>query len=472
MEKHLSQKNYYFNNEYKLKELAKPVVFRDLIYGYIYFEYEFLEKLINTKCMQRLRRIRQLSCVNIVFHGAEHSRFTHSLGVYELARRFLEINSQVPEVQRIFASKFSDVYKNPKRRNKFLLLTAALLHDIGHGAYSHIFEDIFETEHALISSQIILNNKEISNILDEFHDKDFKKDLSYILNPTILEPTNSINKDLQIIRKLISSKLDFDRLDYLVRDAFYTGVIYGYIDTDKLIRSINIITVNNEQKIYFSSSSVTAIENYFINYYHMYKQVYGHLKVLGYTVILKQIFYRIKDLFQENYQFKFANILQPLKYFLQAKENLEKNTSNYFSETEKYIKFYLDIDDFYLNGLIVHLQNENDIVLRCLCYDFLNRRIWLYSEKNIKEELEKEMVKDIKKELVKYFIFENKNSFTSYKQDFQKYAIEICKEVLIDTKLQKLSEASPLLKSIIKSKKIVNNSHHHKIFFSSQYKKF
>ncbi|KND62659.1 HD superfamily phosphohydrolase [Candidatus Phytoplasma phoenicium] len=470
----MSQNYFYFNhnnfnNVPKLKELAKPVVFRDLIYGYIYFEYEFLEKLINTKCMQRLRRIRQLSCVNIVFHGAEHSRFTHSLGVYELARRFLEMNSKDPEVKNIFNPETSKDLKKSKMRNKYLLLTAALLHDIGHGAYSHIFEDIFQTEHDFVSARIILKNTEISDILDEVHDRDFKKDLAYILTPTILEPKKN-NKDLQIIRKLISSKLDFDRLDYLVRDAFYTGVIYGYIDTDKLIRSINILTtVDGEQKIYFSASSVTAIENYFINYYHMYKQVYGHAKVLGYTVILKQIFLRIKDLFYEKYCFKFANILQPLKDFLQEKEKLDQ-TQQHFSDN--YIKFYLEIDDFYVNGLIVHLQKEDDIVLKYLCHDFLNRQIWCYQEKKSKKELEKEMEKEIGKELIKYFIFEDKGSLKSYKQDFQKDAIKICEEILIDRKLQKLNEVSPLLKSLIQSEKIANNDNDNKIFFRKKYKNF
>ncbi|MBP3059276.1 HD domain-containing protein [Texas Phoenix palm phytoplasma] len=116
--------------------------------------------------MQRLRRIKQLGCVNIVFHGAEHSRFTHSLGVYELARRFFETNNKLLERKKIFDF-----------REKLLLLTTALLHDIGHGSYSHIFETIFNTNHEQKSAQIIINHPEIVSILDSI-DVEFKFDVA------------------------------------------------------------------------------------------------------------------------------------------------------------------------------------------------------------------------------------------------------------------------------------------------------
>ncbi|WP_238055133.1 HD domain-containing protein [Candidatus Phytoplasma ziziphi] len=127
--------NNIASKEYKPpQELQKPEVFNDAIYGYIYIDYDFVEQLINTFPMQRLRRIKQLSFVHIVFSCGEHSRFIHSLGVYELARRFLDKNNNV----------LKDIFNH---RDKMLLLTAALLHDVGHGSYSHVFEEIFKTCH-------------------------------------------------------------------------------------------------------------------------------------------------------------------------------------------------------------------------------------------------------------------------------------------------------------------------------------
>lgn len=108
-----------------MKKLAKQQVFKDPLYGFIHVDYELIRKLIDSSLFQRLRRVRQLSGVQMVFHGAEHSRFSHSLGVYEIANRFLT----VPDIQNAL-----------NEREKLVFLSAALLHDIGHGAYSHAFE--------------------------------------------------------------------------------------------------------------------------------------------------------------------------------------------------------------------------------------------------------------------------------------------------------------------------------------------
>ncbi|MGM1458877.1 MAG: HD domain-containing protein, partial [Columbia Basin potato purple top phytoplasma] len=275
----------------KPEELQKPEVFNDSIYGYIYINYLFLKKLIDTSPMQRLRRIKQLSFVHMVFSCAEQSRFNHSLGVYELARRFLEINNNI--LINIF-----------DHRTKMLLLTSALLHDIGHGSYSHTFEIIFKTNHEKQSATIILEHKEINNILDKI-DLNFKKDVTSIINK---------EGKFKLIEQLLSSQLDFDRLDYLRRDAFFTGVSYGYIDSDLLIRSMEIDKKTN--KIVFKKSSITSIENYLINRYHMYCRVYYHTKVIGFSVILEQIFKRVDFLFKNKYKFQCSDIISILEKFI------------------------------------------------------------------------------------------------------------------------------------------------------------
>src|SRR5690554_7655309 len=121
-----------------VKKLERQQVLKDPIYGYIHIDYEIIKNLIDSNLFQRLRRIRQLSGVQMVFHGAEHSRFSHSLGVYEVANRFLEI----PDIKHTLSE-----------REQLLFLTAALLHDIGHGAYSHAFEDVFLVNHEKIRSE-------------------------------------------------------------------------------------------------------------------------------------------------------------------------------------------------------------------------------------------------------------------------------------------------------------------------------
>ncbi|MDV3198400.1 MAG: HD domain-containing protein [Vigna little leaf phytoplasma] len=448
-------KNQNQNNDDKSSQ--KPKVFRDPLYGYIYFDTKYdpkgiLKKLINTKCMQRLRRIRQLSCVNIVFHGAEHSRFTHSLGVYELTRRFLEINSTIDRFNKIFTSEY-----------KLLLLISALLHDIGHGAYSHIFENIFQTEHVEIGAQIVRKDKEIAKILDIYND-DLKINVARILdkkNDYLKEDLKNKNdaKIFPIIRQLLSSALDFDRLDYLSRDSFYTGVTYGYIETDMLIRSINIDPKGNKYQIVLSKNSVAAIESFAINRYHMYKQVYGHLKVRGYTVILEKIFLRIKYLLSEkkNVLNNFDIILQPLKKFiLQHSEKMQKNNLDL---SLNYIETYLEIDDFYINGLIIYLKDVNDEILRNLCFDFLNRHIWTYDDN--KPTVYNKSTEEEKK----YYFYHDKNPKLPYKKNFQEDAKDIG-EILIQSsnkETSKLKKESSLLKKLIKEEK--NNNVNNKFFY-------
>ena len=145
--------------------LERQLVFSDPIYGYVRVEKGFIKRLINSKFFQRLRRIKQLSGVTMVFHTAEHSRFSHSLGAYEIARRFLDI----PDLKSGFS-----------KREKELFLASALLHDIGHGPYSHAFEKVFNTNHESIGAYIITNDKEIRSILDDI-DSEFANDVSSII---------------------------------------------------------------------------------------------------------------------------------------------------------------------------------------------------------------------------------------------------------------------------------------------------
>lgn len=214
----------------------KEKVFRDPVHNYIPVEDELIYDLINSKEFQRLRRIKQLGSSSFTFHGAEHSRFSHCLGVYYLARR----------VTNIFDKKYSDIWNS---NESLLTMTAALLHDIGHGAYSHTFERLFDTNHETITQQIILSPEtEINTILRRVS-PDFPDKVASVINHTYS------NKQVE---QLISSQIDVDRMDYLLRDSYFTGASYGEFDLTRVLRVIRPI----ENGIAFSRDGMHAVEDY------------------------------------------------------------------------------------------------------------------------------------------------------------------------------------------------------------------
>lgn len=352
--------------------LDREKVFRDPIYGYIHVGYDIIKDLIDTPAFQRLRRIKQLSGVQMVFHGAEHSRFSHSLGVYEVANRFLEI----PDIKHTLSE-----------REQLLFLTAALLHDIGHGAYSHAFEDVFLVNHEKIGARIIVENKEIREILNRVDD-DFAKDVASI----ILKKGK-----FKIIEQLISSQLDVDRMDYLSRDAYFTGAAYGKIDVDRLTRVLRI----KDGRVVFKLSGIHAIENYLISRYHMYWQVYFHPVARSYEVILEKIYLRIRNLLNENYAFN--SYVEPLRRLMEDPTDLEA---------------YLEIDDFYINGLIKSFLKTEDSILRILADDFMNRHIWEYiNETNEHKDEINHIKQTMSDEELKYFTSSRTVHESTYKDE-------------------------------------------------------
>lgn len=386
-----------------MKRLARQQVFKDPIYGYIHVDYEIIKKLIDTSLFQRLRRIRQLSGVQMVFHGAEHSRFSHSLGVYELAYRFLTVK---------------ELKESLDERSQLLFMTAALLHDIGHGAYSHAFEQVFKVNHEHIGAKMILEHAEIKNILDQV-DKQFAEDIANI----ILKKGNHV-----LIEQLISSQIDIDRLDYLERDAYFTGAAYGHIDLDRLMRVLNI----RNGKAVFSISGIHAIENYLISRYHMYWQVYYHPVARAYETILDKIYLRVKDLCLED--FKFNADIEPLKKLIQNPNDLDN---------------FIRIDDFFVNGLISSFTLSKDDILKTLSKDFLNRHIWKYlnDTKDNQEEIEK-IKSTYDPKLLKYFTAHKTVSNSTYLDEAKDIGDQV--EILLkDGTISTLKDESQIIKGLI-----------------------
>jgi uncharacterized protein len=388
-----------------VKKLEKQQVFKDPLYGYIHVDYELIKKLIDSSLFQRLRRVRQLSGVQMVFHGAEHSRFSHSLGVYEIANRFLT----VPDIKNTLS-----------QRDKLVFLSAALLHDIGHGAYSHAFEDIFGVNHETIGAALIIENEELRAILDTV-DKDFAWDIASVLKKKNKFP---------LIEQFISSQLDVDRLDYLERDAYFTGAAYGHIDLDRLIRVLYI----KDGQVVFKLSGIHAIENYLISRYHMYWQVYYHPVSRAYEVVLEKIYLRVKDLLLS--EFKFEGNVDPLKKVIDNPNDLSS---------------YIEIDDFYINGLIASFTKSKDTILRELALDFLNRRIWGYINDTDENQMKIEEIKNsFKKEELKYYISHRTVENSTYKDDEEKFGDKIY--ILLDNgQISTLKDQSKIIESLMLS---------------------
>jgi uncharacterized protein len=388
-----------------MEKLLREQVFKDPLYGFIHVNDVVIKNLINTPLFQRLRRIRQLSGVQMVFHGAEHSRFSHSLGVYEIANRFLTV---------------PDVKKALSERERLIFLVSALLHDIGHGAYSHAFEDVFGVEHEKIGAGLIISNQEIRTILDQV-DLDFANDVASV----ILK-----EKKFTLIENLISSQLDVDRLDYLERDAYFTGAAYGHIDLDRLIRVMYI----KNGKVVFKISGIHAIENYLIARYHMYWQVYYHPVSRAYEVILSKIYLRVKDLLLSGYEFN--NNVLPLRRVIDNPNDLDN---------------HIKIDDFYINGLISSFMTCDDFILKSLASDFLNRNIWGYINQT-KENAAK--IKEIEnmylEEELKYFTAYGVVENSTYSDDGKKFGDKIY--ILMENgEISTLREQSEIINSLMSS---------------------
>lgn len=254
-----------FKEDFQLTsiELNEKRVLRDAIHDYIHVDHLLIWYLINSKEVQRLRRIKQLGGTYQVFQSAEHSRFAHSLGVYQVVRKMLE-------------TECLDECLNDY--DKLCVMCAGLLHDIGHGPFSHSFEGVFYHDHEEMTIRMILEESEVHDILYDFYEE-LPQDVASIIAHT--HPN-------RILIQMVSSQLDADRMDYLLRDSYMTGTTYGHFDMSRILRTMRVI----DGKLVFKESGVQAIENYILARYHMYWQVYFHATARSYEHLLQAIFFQ------------------------------------------------------------------------------------------------------------------------------------------------------------------------------------
>ncbi|MCM3786480.1 HD domain-containing protein [Neobacillus mesonae] len=329
------------------QKLSEEKVFKDPVHNYVHVQDPIIWQLINTPEFQRLRRIRQLGTTYMTFHGAEHSRFSHSLGVYEITRRI---------ISQFERNEYSDWPKEEKQ----VALCAALLHDVGHGPFSHSIEEAFDMDHEEWTCKIILGDTEVGRILNSVS-PDFAQKVASVIAKTYDKP---------IVVNLVSSPLDADRMDYLLRDAYYTGVNYGTIDLDRILRMLRPY----QGRVVVKDSGMHAVEDYLMSRYQMYWQVYFHPVTRSSEIVLRQIFRRAKELVDDGYTFEF--MLTPLLHLIKGDIS---------------VKDYLRIDESTIQAAFNEWIYEKDSMLSELCTRFLDRKLYKYVEVDYMEQ--KDIVK-------------------------------------------------------------------------------
>lgn len=257
--------------------------FRDPIHGFIDISDDEL-KIIDSAPFQRLRNIRQLATTYLVYHGAEHSRFGHSIGVMHLTSRvFDSVTRKVPNL-------FSDDEEENAHKTAWyrqLLRLIGLTHDLGHAPFSHVSEELFEPgkEHEDFTKLVICGT-EISGYIREIGAK-FKKqhgdryDITPELVWMIYEGKDILNEefivpDFFFLKNFMDGELDCDKMDYLLRDSLYCGVTYGTYDLDRFISTLTAYKQNNQLQLAIERGGVQALEEFILARYFMFIQVYFH----------------------------------------------------------------------------------------------------------------------------------------------------------------------------------------------------
>ncbi len=315
-------------------------IYRDSVHNIIRLKTDLAEgkllvRLVDTAEFQRLRRIRQLGLAYFAYQAAEHSRFTHSLGALHLATRTL--------------AKL-DLSYNISDEAKIAVRCAALLHDIGHGAFSHVIEPILGFHHEEFTIEAVLSrDTEAGRLLHEFS-AELPEAVAGIIRGDF-RPT--------ALAQLVSSQLDVDRMDYLLRDSLMTGAKYGVYDLEWIIKSLEIDEVND--RLYVSARGIYAVEDYLQARYYMFRQVYFHRTLRSAEAVLRSLLRRALELFQNGKQVWFAEKTPFEKILKGEKLNLRE---------------HLQIDDADVMFHIKQWQYADDEILSDLAKRFLNRRLF------------------------------------------------------------------------------------------------
>jgi HD superfamily phosphohydrolase len=321
---------------------------RDPIHNIIQFDKEsdaLLLELIDTQEFQRLRQIKQLGLSSFTYPGAEHTRFAHSIGVTHLTKRFIDkIYGLKGEHYKKYAQELAD--------NRMLALTAALLHDIGHGPFSHALEKTTGIRHEKWTIEIIRGDTEICSVLNKYN-----------VNPKeVAEVIQRTHKSKAVV-KLLSSQLDTDRIDYLLRDSKMTGAGYGSFDLEWMINVLRIGEHNGETEVGLDLEKGFSIaEDFVMARYYMYANVYFHKTTRSAELLIDKIFTRAHELYQEKEDIELP---VDLIHILSKKGQLNETLQNYINLTDNTIWYFVTL-----------WSKHKDSILNDLCNRLLRRRFF------------------------------------------------------------------------------------------------
>jgi len=325
------------------QKLNKKKIFNDPVYGFITLKDEFIIEIIDHPWFQRLRRISQLGLSHLVYPGAVHNRFHHAIGAMNLMQETLDSLKQK-------GVEISD-------EEELGAILAILLHDVGHGPFSHALE------HSIVSD---ISHEELTLLIMHHLNEEFGGKLD-----TAIEIFSDTYKK-KFLHQLVSSQLDMDRLDYLSRDSFYSGVSEGIVGTERIIKMLDV----QDDQVVVEEKGIYSIEKYIVARRLMYWQVYLHKTVLSAEFMLVNILKRAKHLAHEGIDL-FATPV--LREFLYSEYDMSMIRSD-----KTILEKFCELDDYDVLACIKVWKNHEDKVLSLLSTSLMNRKLFkikLSSEK-------------------------------------------------------------------------------------------
>lgn len=388
-------------------------VINDPVFGFITISGDFINKIIKHPYVQRLNRIKQLGMASFAYPGAQHTRFHHTLGAMHLMQ-------QVINNLRLKGNDISDEEATGA-------LACILLHDVGHGPFSHVLE------HTIVEG---VHHEEISLKIMERLNKEFEGGLDICID--IFK--NRYHKPF--LHELVSGQLDVDRLDYLRRDCFFTGVNEGNIGSERIIQILDI----RNNKLVVEAKGIYSIENFLLSRRLMYWQVYHHKTAIAAEVTLINALHRAKELVNKG-----VNLFTPSSLAFFLKNNITRN--NFDDEA---INHFIRLDDSDIWCALKEWTNSDDRILSALSSSFVNRNLFKIeihsepvSESYIRERISHYMYKwNLTENEAKYFVATRTISTDVYSE----YGNSI--DILFnDNRIENISTVSDLLNVQLLSKK-------------------
>jgi HD superfamily phosphohydrolase len=360
----------------------KHKIINDPVLGFITIPNELIYELVQHPLFQRLTRIKQLGLASVVYPGAQHTRFQHSLGAMHL------VGEAVKQL-RLKGHVITAAEENA-------VLVAMLLHDIGHGPFSHVLE------HTIVNG---VSHEELSLKMMEMINDEMGGRLTLAINIFM------DRYEKRFLHELISSQLDMDRMDYLCRDCFFTGVMEGSIGAARIIKMLNVV----DDKLVVEAKGIYSIENFLVARRFMYWQVYLHKTSVAAERMLVNILSRAKELVKQGVEL-FAT--PALRYFLE--NDVDANSF----ETDYVLKKYVELDDVDVMSAVKVWTKAEDVVLRELSLGFVERRFFkavtgedmlLYNTDNLRRQYAERFGVD--ESLARYFYVEEVVRSNTYNPD-------------------------------------------------------